>query len=61
MSASDDIYRIVEVANANLFDVFKYFELLLTILPKTILLTAPDIFEKLLLWNKIELRKCKTV
>ena len=49
--ASADIYSIVETAKANGLDVFKYFELLLTVLPNMKFLTNPDIMEELLPWN----------
>lgn len=50
--ASADIYSIVETAKANELDVFKYVELLLTVLPNMKFLTNPDIFEELLPWNE---------
>ena len=50
--ASADIYSIVETAKVNGLDVFKYFELLLTVLPSLEFLTNPDILEELLPWNK---------
>ena len=46
--ASADIYSIVETAKTNGLDVFKYFELLLTVLPSMEFLTNPDILEELL-------------
>ena len=45
--ASADIYSIVKTAKANGLDVFKYFELLLTVLPSMAFLTNPDILEEL--------------
>ena len=47
-----DIYSIVETAKANGLDVFKYFELLLTVLPSMAFLTNPDILEELLPWKE---------
>ena len=41
--ASADIYSIVETAKANRLDVFRYFELILTVLPGMEFLTNPDI------------------
>ena len=46
--ASADIYSIVETAKANGLDVFKYFELLLTVLPSMEFFINPDILEELL-------------
>ena len=58
---SADIYSIVETAKANSFDVFKYFELLLTVLPRLEFLTNPDILEELLPWNKPVQKICKNL
>ncbi|MDE5583882.1 MAG: IS66 family transposase [Ruminococcus sp.] len=57
--ASADIYSIVETAKANGLDVFKYFELLLTVLPSMEFLTNPDILEELLPWNSVVQKICK--
>lgn len=57
--ASADIYSIVETAKANRLDVFKYFELLLTVLPSMEFLTNPDIIEELLPWNISVQKICK--
>ena len=57
--ASAAIYSIVETAKANGLDVFKYFELLLTVLPSMEFLTNPDIIEKLLPWNEATQKICK--
>lgn len=57
--ASADIYSIVETAKANGLDVFKYFELLLTVLPCMEFLTNPDILEELLPWNSAVQKICK--
>lgn len=59
--ASADIYSIVETAKANGLDVFKYFELLLTVLPCLEFLTNPDILEELLPWNKPVQKICKNL
>lgn len=57
--ASAAIYSIVETAKANGLDVFKYFELLLTVLPSMEFLTNPDILEELLPWNEDTQKICK--
>ena len=57
--ASADIYSIVETAKANRLDVFKYFELLLTVLPSMEFLTNPDILEELMPWNISVQKICK--
>lgn len=57
--ASADIYSIVETAKANRLDVFKYFELILTVLPSMEFLTNPDILEELMPWNKTVQKICK--
>lgn len=49
--ASATIYSLVETAKANGLDVFKYLELLLTVLPSSEFATNTDIFEDLLPWN----------
>ena len=59
--ASADIYSIVETAKANRLDVFKYFELLLTVLPSMEFLTNPDILEELLPWNESVQKICKVI
>ena len=59
--ASADIYSIVETAKANGLDVFKYFELLLTVLPSMEFLTNPDILEELLPWNESVQKICKAI
>ena len=59
--ASADIYSIVETAKANGLDVFKYFELLLTVLPSMAFLTNPDIIEELLPWNRSVQKICKAI
>ena len=59
--ASVDIYSIVETAKANGLDVFKYFELLLTVLPGMEFLTNPDILEELLPWNGSVQKICKAI
>ena len=59
--ASADIYSIVETAKANGLDVFKYFELLLTVLPSMEFLTNPDILEELLPWNRSVQKICKNI
>ena len=59
--ASADIYSIVETAKANGLDVFKYFELLLTVLPSMAFLTNPDILEELLPWNESVQKICKAI
>ena len=51
----------VETAKANDLDVFKYFELLLTILPSMTFLTNQDILEELLPWNKSVQKICKAI
>ena len=50
----------METAKANGLDVFKYFELLLTVLPSMEFLTNPDILEELLPWNEKVRNLCKT-
>lgn len=57
--ASADIYSIVETAKSNGLDVFKYFELLLTVLPSMGFLTNPDILEELLPWNDKVQKICR--
>lgn len=57
--ASAAIYSIVETAKANGLDVFKYFELLLTVLPSMAFLTNPDIIEELLPWNESTQKICR--
>lgn len=57
--ASADIYSIVEAAKANGLDVFRYFELLLTVLQSMEFLTNPDILQELLPWNETMQNKCK--
>lgn len=57
--ASADIYSIVETAKANSLDVFKYFELLLSVLPSMEFLTNPDILDELLPWNDTVQKLCK--
>lgn len=59
--ASADIYSIVETAKANNLDVFKYFELLLTVLSSMEFLTNPDILEELLPWNESVQKICKAI
>jgi len=59
--SSADIYSIVETAKANRLDVFKYFELLLTVLPSMEFLTNPDILEELLTWNESVQKICKAI
>ena len=59
--ASADIYSIVETAKANGLDVFKYFELLLTVLPSMAFLTNPDILEELLPWKESVQKICKAI
>lgn len=59
--ASADIYSIVETAKANGLDVFKYFELLLTVLPSMEFLTNPEILEELLLWKRSVQKICKNI
>ena len=58
--ASADVYSIVETAKANGLDVFKYFELLLTVLPSMTFLTNPDILEELLPWRASEKKSVKS-
>ena len=55
------MYSIVETAKANGLDVFKYFELLLTVLPSMEFLTNPEILEELLPWNRIVQKICKNI
>ena len=55
------IYSIVETAKANGLDVFKYFELLLTVLPSMEFLTNPDILDELMPWNESVQKICKTL
>lgn len=59
--ASADIYSIVETAKANRLDVFKYFELILTVLSSMEFLTNPDILEELMPWNESVHKICKTL
>ena len=59
--ASADVYSIIETAKANSLDVFKYFELLLTVLPSMTFLTNPDILEELLPWNSSVQKICKAI
>ena len=59
--ASANIYSIVETAKANGLDVFKYFELLLTVLPSMEFLTNPDILNELMPWNESVQKICKTL
>ena len=59
--ASANIYSIVETAKANGLDVFKYFELLLTVLPSMEFLTNPDILDELMPWNESVQKICKTL
>ena len=59
--ASAAIYSIVETAKANGLDVFKYFELLLTVLPSMDFLTNPDILDELMPWNESVQKICKTL
>ena len=59
--ASADIYSIVETAKANGLDVFKYFKLLLTVLPNIAFLTNPDILEELLPWKESVQKICKAI
>ena len=59
--ASAVLYSIVETAKANRLDVFKYFELLLTVLPSMGFLTNPDILEELLPWNESVQKICKAI
>ena len=59
--ASADVYSIVETAKANGLDVFKYFELLLTVLPSMAFLTNPDILEELLPWKRSVQKICKAL
>lgn len=55
--ASADIYSIVETATANGLDVFRYFELLLNVLPNMEFLTNPDILNERMPWNETVKRK----
>ncbi|MBO5558418.1 MAG: transposase domain-containing protein [Ruminococcus sp.] len=55
------MYSIVETAKANGLDVFKYFELLLTVLPSMEFLTNPDILEEFLPWNESVQKICKAI
>ena len=57
--ASADIYSIVETAKVNRLDVFKYFELMLTVLPSMEFLTNPDILEELMPWNEAVKKLCE--
>ena len=59
--ASADIYSIVETAKANRLDVFRYFELILTVLPSMEFLTNPDILEELMPWNETVHKICKII
>ena len=58
---TESIYSIVGTAKANGLDVFKYFELLLTVLPSMEFLTNPDILEELLPWNESVQKICKNI
>ena len=49
--ASANIYSIVETAKANGLDVFKYLELILTVLPNKKFISNPDIYNEILPWN----------
>lgn len=42
-------------------DVFRYFELILTVLPSMEFLTDPDILEELMPWNESVHKICKTL
>ena len=53
--------HIAETAKANGLDVFKYFELLLTVLPSMEFLTNPDILNELLPWNESVQKICKVL
>ena len=44
-------YSIVETAKANGLDVFKYLELILTVLPNKKFISNPDIYNEILPWN----------
>lgn len=46
-------------AEANGLGVFRYFELILTVLPSMAFLINPDILEELLPWNKSVQKICK--
>ena len=59
--ASSSIYSIVETAKANGLDVFRYFELLLTVLPSMEFLTNPDILSELMPWNESVHKICQTL
>ena len=59
--ASANIYSIVETAKANGLDVFKYFELLLTVMPSMECLTNPDILNELMPWNESVQKICKAL
>ena len=58
VKASDDIYSIVETAKSNGLNVFKYFELLLNVLPSMTFLTNPNILEEILTWNESVQKIC---
>ena len=45
----------------NRLDVFKYFELMLTVLPSMEFLTNPDILEELMPWNEAVKKLCEFV
>ena len=49
--ASANIYSIVETAKANGLDVFKYLELILTVLPNKKFISNRDIYNEILPWN----------
>ena len=51
----------IETAKANNLDAFKYFELLLTVLPSMTFLTNTDILEELLPWNESVQKICKAI
>ena len=55
----DDLAAIVQ-KNFGL-DVFRYFELILTVLPSMEFLTNPDILEELMPWNESVHKICKTL
>ena len=50
-----------KIVNVNCLDVFKYFELLLTVLSSMEFLMNPDILEDLLRWNHTVQKICKIV
>ena len=49
----------METAKATGLDVFKYFELLLTVISNMNFLTNPNILEELLPWNEAAQKICK--